>query len=390
MKNTPCADVRTRPRILAVVRWPVGGIRTWCRYVYRHSALNAFDIEVIVPDIEEARHLVEDLRDTEVRTTLVNGGSTMGFGRSVVNRIVRNSYALVHSHGFTSGVASSLARAVRRTPHLITQHDVVLKDQYRDFWGRCGRLAIGMMLRDAAAVQSVSHAAAANLKEAFPAVFSNGRSVTVIRNGIESSRFLEAEPEDIRALCGVPDRAIVVGFFGRFMAQKGFRYLVEAIANYEKSRTNELPLFVLAVGGGGYRREEQSRIASLGLASYFRFIDFTPNVAGLIKGVDVVVMPSLWEACGLLAMEALVAGTPLVVSSCDALREVVDGSPAVVVPMRYPQALLHAIIELGFSACKPKFEQFGRIAAQRFDAEQTAHGIADLYSRLTRDMTVTA
>ena len=40
------------------------------------------------------------------------------------------------------------------------------------------------------------------------------------------------------------------------------------------------------------------------------FLPFVTNIASTLKGLDVVVMPSLWEACPLLAMETLVAGIP--------------------------------------------------------------------------------
>jgi glycosyltransferase involved in cell wall biosynthesis len=123
------------------------------------------------------------------------------------------------------------------------------------------------------------------------------------------------------------------------MAQKGFRYLVDAVEAHRDASPNGRPLVVLAVGGGGFRREEEYAVRSRGLSESFRFLDFVPNIGSLIKSVDVVAMPSLWEACPLQPMEVLTAGVPLVVSDCDACREVVAGSPAKVVPMRDSAAL---------------------------------------------------
>jgi glycosyltransferase involved in cell wall biosynthesis len=369
-----------KPRVLVVVRWPVGGIRTWCRYVYRDPVFSNYDIELLLPDIEGAASLRDDLADTGVRVTLVASRDSIAtFRTAVAKQIFRGKYSLVHSHGFTSGFLAAIPCRLTATKHLFTPHDVVLDDQYRDLRGRIMRSLIAMLLRSATYVQPVGEAAADNLVKAFPRTFKSKRNVRVVRNGIESSRFLEAEPEQVRDQYRIPSNAILVGFFGRFMGQKGFRYLVEAVANHKANNRQGRPLVVLAVGGGGFRREEELAIKALSLEESFRFVDFTPNVAGLIKAVDVVAMPSLWEACPLLPMEVLVAGTPLVVSDWSACVEVVTDTPAAVVPMRDPAALLEAVLEMSTSERKAEAQDFSRIAAARFDIASTIVGVSGLY-----------
>lgn len=106
------------------------------------------------------------------------------------------------------------------------------------------------------------------------------------------------------------------------------------------------------------------------------------DIAGTIKAVDVVAMPSLWEASGLVAMETLVAGVPLVVSDASGLREVTTDTPTRMVPMRDPEALLHAIIDM--SAPEKRFiaQAFSPVAAQRFDVAETRRRVAALYEDL--------
>ena len=372
-----------KPRVLVVIRWPVGGIRTWCRYVYRDVVFSAYDIELLLPDIEGADSLRDDLADTGIRTTLVASSNSLAtFRTAVAKYILRGRYALVHSHGFTSGLLAAIPCGLTATKHLFTPHDVVLDDQYRDFRGRIMRSLIATLLRSVTYVQPVGQAAADNLAKVFPRTFKWKRNVRVVRNGIDSSRFLEAEPEQVRDQYQIPPNAILVGFFGRFMAQKGFRYLVQAVASHKASNCGGRPIVVLAVGGGGFRREEELAIKALSLEGSFRFVDFTPNVAGLIKAVDVVAMPSLWEACPLLPMEVLVSGTPLVVSDWSACVEVVTGSPAAVVPMRDSEALLDAVLELSTPERKAEAMEFVPIAATRFDIASTIAGVSGLYQDL--------
>lgn len=70
----------------------------------------------------------------------------------------------------------------------------------------------------------------------------------------------------------------------------------------------------------------------------------------LIKSVDVLAMPSFWEAGGSLAMENLMSELLAVLSGCDALRDIGRGAPARVVCKENPAALLEGILSL----LKPK------------------------------------
>jgi len=109
---------------------------------------------------------------------------------------------------------------------------------------------------------------------------------------------------------------------------------------------------------------------------------FTPNVASVIKGLDLVVMPSLWEACGLLAMETLVAGTPLIASDCIGLREVVRGTPACVVPSKDSKRLAESTSFFIAHDMRKPFVDFTLTATERFTVEKTAEGIKLLYCKL--------
>lgn len=375
----------SRPCVLVVIRWPVGGIRTWCRYVYRDSAFSMYDIEILMPSGPEALTLQEDLADTNIKMTILGTeNSSRSFVIPVARHTLKRRWSLVHSHGFTSGLISAIPCAIRRIPHLVTPHDVVLDEQYRDLRGRVARLLTGLMLRHATCVQAVGRAAKENLEAAFSKTLMGAQQARVVPNGIDTERFLSAQPEALHERCGIPENAIVVGFFGRFMAQKGFRYLVEAVAQYRATNVTGAPMIVVAVGGGGFRREEEAAIRSIGLEENFRFLDFSPNIAGLVKAVDVVVMPSLWEACGLVAMEALVAGMPLVVSNCAGLIEVSDGTPTKVIPMRDSAALLKGILEMNTLEHKLAARNFSHVAAERFDVKKTITGMATLYQALAK------
>ena len=82
-----------------------------------------------------------------------------------------------------------------------------------------------------------------------------------IPNGIEVEPFLHAEERDLRGELGLPPETFLIGFLGRFMSQKGFRYLVDALEQVKEHNLLKEPLLSLTFGqpDDGFIREEKKR-----------------------------------------------------------------------------------------------------------------------------------
>jgi glycosyltransferase involved in cell wall biosynthesis len=170
---------------------------------------------------------------------------------------------------------------------------------------------------------------------------------------------------------------------GRFMAQKGFRYLIDAIEALLNEHNLPKHPVVITFGAGGFVREEKQALKGRGIEGNFYFMPFTSDVAGTIKGVDVVAIPSLWEACPLLPMEALVCGTPLIGSNCIGLREVLNETPAIVVNAKDGNMLAAAIEKEVRNPTKKDFTSFVEVAAKRFDVRKQSLELEALYEQIT-------
>lgn len=168
------------------------------------------------------------------------------------------------------------------------------------------------------------------------------------------------------------------------MSPKGFKVLVDAIDHINRNLVTEPTPHVATFGWGGFIREDYAYLEELGLKDYFHQMPQTNNMAGALKGVDVVAMPSRWEACGLLAMEALAAGVPIVGSDCIGLREVLSGSPARQVPVGNAPALADALLEEinNLEQRRDAFQAYQSEAVERFAIDRPARALADLYRQL--------
>jgi len=144
------------------------------------------------------------------------------------------------------------------------------------------------------------------------------------------------------------------------------------------------PVHLLAVGSGDclvtYRWELDRYPRVKGCII---FLQHVANIATVLQELDLLVMPSLWEACPILPMEAMVSGTPLVRTDCIGLREILHGSSSVMIPKNDPSALAAALREAIKHPGKEGARAYSPVARQRFDVRPIAKPLSDLFASLT-------
>ena len=365
--------------ILVVIRWPVGGIRTYIRYVYK-KLKGAYHFTIVGPELPEIEFMKKDMADLDVEFVTVGANkSSLSMGKAVYNLLQNNKIDLIHSHGFTSGLITSLINLVYRKPHVITSHDILQSSQFKGISGVLKKFSLSYILPSADRIQSVSHDAQNNLITFIPRLKKFQNKLTVIFNGIDINEFRSAEAMELRRKYNLSNDVFLVGFIGRFMSQKGFSFLIRAIDNI-KDKVGEFRVIVF--GSYGFVREDQRMIESLGLSSYFIFHGYEQNIACAVKGLDVVVMPSLWEACPILPMEVLVSGVPMIGSDCIGLREVLNDTPSIVFNSGNVEQLAEAIVNVMNKADKSDFLEYMEEARNRYDSSNTAAQLEAVFSEL--------
>ncbi len=364
-------------RILLIIRWPLGGIRTYIRYIYRNFDPSKYYIIILAPDIPELRILLDDLKGFNVTYIHMNPEiRTVQFFNDIFKTIMMNkNFDLIHSHGLTAGVCAAIPSYLKRKKHIMTVHDVFNYEQFYGVLGRMKKILINMILPLIDIINPVSHDAKENLVQHIPMLKLIIKRIMVIPNGIEVERFIGTDKRDFRKELKISDDTFLIGFLGRFMSQKGFCYLIQALKLlYSKYDLKKKPL-ILAFGEGGFIREEMALIEKEGLEKCVFFLPFTPNVASAIKGLDVIAMPSLWEACGLLAMESMAAGIPLIATDVIGLREVLNDTPAKKIPPKDSCSLAEALFEEMVNPTKDIFQEFQAEAITRFDVKKRSEEI---------------
>lgn len=169
--------------------------------------------------------------------------------------------------------------------------------------------------------------------------------VIVIENGIGAPAVVdEAARLRLRRELGLADDQVVAGVVGRFAAQKGHRYFIQAAGRVAAERPG---VRFLLVGEGELRRKIERAIETVGLKDRFILVGARDDVAELLSVFDLVVLPSLWEGLPYVLLEALAAGKPVVASRVGGMQDVLqDGTNGMLVPPRDPVALAQAMLKV--------------------------------------------
>jgi glycosyltransferase involved in cell wall biosynthesis len=135
--------------------------------------------------------------------------------------------------------------------------------------------------------------------------------VTVIPYGVPLPTGV-GDRAELRARLGLPPDQFVLGFVGRLVEQKNVSLLVAAM--------KRLPEAVCAVVGDGALRNQLEREAAG--SSTVRFLGHQPQAENLMPAFDALCLPSRWEGLGLVLVEAMLRGVPVIGSRAGAIPEV--------------------------------------------------------------------
>jgi glycosyltransferase involved in cell wall biosynthesis len=387
---TPTPSLReplTR-RVLAVVRWPLGGIRTYLLYHCPLLQEAGFRFTFVGPSHSSFHTFRDEVADWEgvefVEAPMCGRECSL---RGVVRKLLRTGrFDLVHSHGLGAAAQVALANLGLGTPHVISSHDVFRKDQFPGLLGGLRLGVLGWLLAQADAIVSVSEDAQANLVEYLPSLARARCRLVPVLAGIDMSRFggdFEPPTRELRERLRLSADVCLMGFLGRFMEQKGFLPLLDSLTHL-RARLPVGRFHLAAIGSGDYEREYRREVERRGLGDCVTFLDFVPDIGPVLRQLDLLVMPSLWEACGLLAIEALASGVPVLGSDCVGLREVLRGTPARMAPAGDAAAWARA---LEGAIARPWLEEarsYAAVARRRFDVAHSARRLQGVFEEVLR------
>ncbi len=147
--------------------------------------------------------------------------------------------------------------------------------------------------------------------------------ISVIPNGVDLTLFQDVDRDyDFRRQFAMDNERIIL-YVGRLVYEKGIQYLVGAMPKIIE-HYNDVKLVV--AGRGGMLDELQQETRNLGIENKVYFAGYcdSKKVQKLYKCADIAVFPSTYEPFGIVALEAMLSGTPTVVSDIGGLNDIIE------------------------------------------------------------------
>ncbi|MEU9307286.1 glycogen synthase [Streptomyces sp. NPDC048256] len=300
---------------------------------------------------------------------------------------------LVHSHTWYANLAGHLAKELYGVPHVVTAHSLEPLRPWKAEQLGGGYALSGWAERTAVeaadAVIAVSKAMREDILACYPALAPD--RVHVVHNGIDTALYRPDHGTDALTRIGLdPDRPFVL-FVGRITRQKGVPHLLRAVRDIDPAAQ-----VVLCAGAPDTPEIDQEfRDLFAGLSRARDGVHWIPKmlprpeVIQLLTHAAVFVCPSVYEPLGIVNLEAMACGTPVVASRVGGIPEVVeDGLTGTLVDVddEFEAGLARALdAVLGDPEAGRRMGEAGRVrAVGEFGWDAVARRTVGLYEEIVK------
>jgi D-inositol-3-phosphate glycosyltransferase len=308
-------------------------------------------------------------------------------------------YELIHSHYWMSGLAAEeLSDSWNKIPILQMYHTLgELKNRVARSEGeREGAYRLDgerQVFARADRIIAATPAERTQLEEFYKV---DTKKVTVIPPGVDTSHFYPIPSDEARQFIGLTPNARMILFVGRIERLKGVGTLIEAIACLRLKNLQE-PVHLAIIGGEPDATpkkisDEMARLQKLcddltvGKMVVFLGKRGQDTLPYYYSAAEVVVMPSHYESFGMVALEAMACGTPVIASQVGGLAYLVqDGITGYTVPAEDHEALCERLTKLlGDESLRKRMGKNAAQYSRNYDWEIIAKKIMGVYKDLVK------
>ncbi len=387
-----------------------GGLNVYVRDLARQLDACGVEVDIFTRRTDESTPEVVELSE-RVRVVSINAGPPTEVPKddlfSLLPEFANEAalyslragvrYDAVHSHYWLSGWAAHLLKRYWNAPTVHTFHTLArLKNVAAGAGGQESAVRVRVENR---LLDVVDHVIAPNPDERAEMVWrmgANNASICVIPPGIDLDRFHPHDATTARQRLGLPDNPLVL-FIGRVDPMKGIETLLEGFQKLRARPWGDSPPKLVFIGGTVERHGNRVTLGDdlipvarrgeeLGIREdiIFRGSEQQELLPGYYAAATVCAVPSRYESFGLVAVEAMACGLPVVASRAGGLKFTVEEEVSgLLVPVGDAEALGNALDRIIRDRDLRASLQVGaRQAAIRFSWQTIGPAMLTLYERL--------
>ncbi|MGB9635970.1 MAG: glycogen synthase [Thermoplasmata archaeon] len=289
---------------------------------------------------------------------------------------------IVHTHTWYANLAGFYAKKLYEKKLIATVHSLEpLRPWKAEQLGKGYNLSVWMEktgLENCDRIIAVSQ----EMKKDIERVYGiSSEKIVVIHNGIDLTKYTKKESPELLANLGVKKPYIL--FVGRLTRQKGIFELVEAMKKIRQK-------LVLVTGKPDTKEVEKELAEKLQGSENILWINrmlSEEEIIALYSSAQLFVCPSIYEPFGIIILEAMACGTPVVASAVGGIKEIIEhGKNGILVEPGNVEALAEAINRvLSEEELHHRLVREGRRRAEEFAWERIAEKTFNLYTKVVEE-----
>lgn len=350
-----------------------GGVTAHISHLRTEFVRSGHTVKIIAPSSNEKHETIDDVYriggvvPVQVSGSVARISLSPGSYRWVKAILQREKFDIVHVHEPLMPVLGLITLRHSKSINIGTFH--AYRESNFMYWA--GRQVLRRFIGRLHGRIAVSAPAREMVNRYFPGDYQ------IIPNGIDTATFGDSRLEPLPRFC---DGKANILFVGRMEKRKGLRYLLQAWP----ALSRQFPATRLIVVGEGELREESEKfVAENGLANV-AFVGYVSNqdLPRYYRTADIFCAPSTgFESQGIILLEAMAAGRPIVASGIAGYASVVtNGQEGLLVPPEDHASLAVALASLlADPRMREQMSARGRITAQAYAWDRVAKRVLDYY-----------
>jgi len=308
------------------------------------------------------------------------------------------NYDLIHSHYWMSGIAAMNLQSTWGVPIIHMFHTLgLMKNRVAQSPDEMeGEYRINGERQVMKAVDLIVAATPAELSQLQFLYQMDASNIIIIPPGVDTGHFYPIPKDEAKEFIGVPPCESMLLFVGRIEALKGLDVLLQAIAILRQRQDPDLPDFCLSVIGGDPDVSQDSMSTEMthlqGMREKYGLQDMVAllgkrgqdTLPYYYSASEMVIVPSFYESFGMVALEAMACGKPVVASHVGGLAFLVqDDVTGYTVPVDDPSALANRLsLLMKDDELRTKMGKQAAEYARSYDWENIVKRLIKAYERI--------
>lgn len=277
-------------------------------------------------------------RGVEPHAIPAKGSFNLAYLRALMRIVKERGVQVIVAHLYGSAIYASLAGLLCRVPVVSVLHGQSDVNPNARLAGVKAAIVRHGSSRIVFVSRNLQEDLATNLR-------APSEKCEVVPNGVDLSIFEPGRDQSVREQLGLAPNALLVGSIGNVRKPKAYDVLLRAA----RLAVDREPRLHFAIAGEGSGRLQEQLLAlrrELGLEQKVSFLGLRPDVATVLRNLDVFALSSRTEGFSIACIEAMACGVPVVATRSGGPQQILDESCGILVPTDDPGALAAAICRL--------------------------------------------